>query len=37
MPLPNYLGKISYGLYVYNMMAIFTATLLLYRGALGNC
>ncbi len=30
-----YLGKISYGLYVYNMMAIFTATLLLYRGALG--
>ena len=31
-----YLGKISYGLYVYNMIAIFTATLFLYRGAFGT-
>ena len=29
-----YLGKISYGLYVYNKIANFTARLLLYRGVL---
>ncbi len=30
-----YLGKISYGLYVYNQVAFFTARLFLFRGALG--
>jgi peptidoglycan/LPS O-acetylase OafA/YrhL len=30
-----YLGKISYGLYVYNMIATYTARLFLYRGAFG--
>jgi len=29
-----YLGKISYGLYVYNQIALFTARLLLFRGVL---
>ena len=29
-----YLGKISYCLYVYNQIALFTARLLLFRGAL---
>jgi peptidoglycan/LPS O-acetylase OafA/YrhL len=31
-----YLGKISYGLYVYNQIAIFIGRLLLFRGALGG-
>ncbi len=31
-----YLGKISYGLYVYSQIAIFIAKLLLFRGALGT-
>ncbi len=30
-----YLGKISYGLYVYDLIAISTARLLLFRGAFG--
>ena len=31
-----YLGKISYGLYVYDQIAIFIGRLLLFRGALGT-
>jgi peptidoglycan/LPS O-acetylase OafA/YrhL len=31
-----YLGKISYGLYVYSQIGIFTAKLLLFRGELGT-
>jgi peptidoglycan/LPS O-acetylase OafA/YrhL len=31
-----YLGKISYGLYVYDLIAIFIGRLLLFRGALGT-
>ena len=31
-----YLGKVSYGLYIYNQIAIFVAKLLLFRGELGT-